>query len=49
MAPLTFHESVLDLPAEIDAGLAIKLLIVGGMYTLACAVTDPLLFLAVSV
>lgn len=54
VAPLTFHASVLDAPLEIDAGLALKLLIVGAALaaftvTVVCAVAEPPVFVAVSV
>ena len=54
VAPFTLQDNVLEPPARIDVGLAVKLLIVGGALaavtvTVALAVADPLLFLAVSV
>lgn len=53
ISPLTFQDSVLDPPATMDDGLAVKLLITGKAgfvtVTVAFAVADPALFVAVSV
>ena len=53
VGPVTFHDSVLELPVAIEAGFAVKLLMTGTgvdvTVTVVAAVTEPLLLLAVSV
>jgi hypothetical protein len=53
VAPVTFHDSVDDLPEEIEVGLAVKLVITGKLVAFTVIVADavelPVTLVAVSV